>query len=96
MSTYVGELLGLGYDANDHTFLFDLTETVANDATILGSVLKFINHASTFEQGKNCMSRKQYNRGMPSIAYFTTCDVNPGDELFIDYEIQENKPSWML
>lgn len=80
--SHYSELLGFEFDANDHTFLFDTTRMHTIDATILGSTLKFINHQSAESPKMNCVSKKQFHRGHPSVAYFASRDIQPGEELF--------------
>lgn len=88
------EMLDHLYNAKDHTFFFDVTETLVVDGGMVGMKSKFINHVAGGSQEENCISRCVRVRGTPHIALFATRVVQPGEEFRFDYKFQQAVPDW--
>jgi histone-lysine N-methyltransferase EZH2 len=94
LDTKKADTLGFLYDAKDHTFFFDVTQSLVVDGGVLGMKSKFVNHVSGGSIEENCMSRCVRVRGMAHIALFATRQVLPGEEFRFDYKFQVVVPDW--
>jgi hypothetical protein len=94
MDTKKADTLGFLYDAKDHTFFFDVTQSLVVDGGVLGMKSKFVNHVQGGSPEENCMSRCVRVRGMAHIALFATRRVVPGEEFRFDYKFQVVVPDW--
>jgi hypothetical protein len=94
MDTKKADTLGFLYDAKDHTFFFDVTQSLVVDGGVLGMKSKFVNHVQADSPEENCMSRCVRVRGMAHIALFATRRVVPGEEFRFDYKFQVVVPDW--
>jgi hypothetical protein len=94
MDTKKADSLGFLYDAKDHTFFFDVTQTLVVDGGVLGMKSKFVNHVQGGSVEENCVSRCVRVRGMAHIALFATRRVETGEEFRFDYKFQVVVPGW--
>lgn len=81
--------------AEKSTFAFDLTGDLTVDAGLVGSKVKFINHADEKEK-INCMARVERVRGESRICIKAIQNIKPGQEFLMDYKIvHEEGNSWL-
>ncbi|CAM8984108.1 unnamed protein product [Rhodiola kirilowii] len=71
------------------SYIFDLDDKYVIDAQHEGGVLKYVNHASN----PNCYSKIIFVGGRRRIGFFATWNIEPYEELFIDYG-PEFSPVW--
>ena len=89
MCEYVGEVLsqpeaerrGKVYDKINSSYLFNLDEEAAVDATRYGNKSRFANHSSA----ANCGTRTVLVDGTHRIGLYAARDIPREDELFFDY-----------
>jgi len=97
---YTGEIIsdkeaerrGNFYELNKCSYLFDLAFEndeclYSTDAFFMGNKSRYINHSSS---RANLKARALENKGMPKIAFYASCDIYPGEELFFDYHFSED------
>jgi CXC domain len=94
MDTKKADSLGFLYDAKDHTFFFDVTQSLVVDGGVLGMKSKFVNHVQGGSPEENCISRCVRVRGMAHIALFAMRRVETGEEFRFDYKFQVVVPDW--
>lgn len=94
LDTRLADMVGRLYDAKDHTFFFDITESIVIDGGVLGMKSKFCNHTHGGLPDENCVSRLVRVRGEANIALFAKRAIEPGEELKFDYKFQSVVPSW--
>lgn len=94
MDTKKADSLGFLYDAKDHTFFFDVTQSLVVDGGVLGMKSKFVNHVQGGSPEENCQSRCVRVRGTAHIALFATRRVEVGEEFRFDYKFQDIVPDW--
>lgn len=94
LDTRLADMVGRLYDAKDHTFFFDITETIVIDGGVLGMKTKFCNHTHGGNPDENVHSKMIRVRGEAHIALFTKRPVKPGEELKFDYKFQSVVPPW--
>lgn len=94
MDTRKADMIGHMYDFKDHTFFFDVTQTLVVDGGMLGMKSKFVNHVSGGSPQENCRSRCVRVRGMAHIALFAMRRVEVGEEFMFDYKFQDIIPVW--
>lgn len=90
---YTGEVIssaeadrrGIIYDRKRMSFLFDLNASYAIDAAKMGNLTRFINHASSAEEGLNCEAKIVLVNGEHRIKFLATRDIAPGAELLFNY-----------
>lgn len=86
MSQEEAERRGTLHDARRCTFLFEVNQDVCLDAKRRGNKAKYINH----HEDNNCCARIMTVRGDHRIGIFAAADIAPGDELFFDYNFQND------
>lgn len=94
MDTIKADTIGHMYDYKDHTFFFDVTQSLVVDGGMLGMKSKFVNHVAGGSPKENCHSRCVRVRGMAHIALFAKRRVEVGEEFMFDYKFQEKIPEW--
>lgn len=82
--------LSIGQERNV-TYAFDLTDDLTIDALLIGAKVRFINHAGTAEDGKNCECKFQSARGNPYVIIRTTREVRPGREFLFNYKLSHSE-----
>lgn len=96
LDTRLADMVGRLYDAKDHTFFFDITESIVIDGGVLGMKTKFCNHVHGGTPEENCVSRLVRVRGEAHIALFAKRLVKPGEEFLFDYKFQSVVPDWAI
>lgn len=94
LDTRLADMVGRLYDAKDHTFFFDITESIVIDGGVLGMKSKFCNHTHGGTKAENCHSKLVRVRGDANIALFAKRAIVPGEELMFDYKFQSVIPPW--
>eukprot|EP00172_Hildenbrandia_rubra_P003747 Plantae.Rhodophyta-Hildenbrandia_rubra.ctg6386.p1 GENE.Plantae.Rhodophyta-Hildenbrandia_rubra.ctg6386~~Plantae.Rhodophyta-Hildenbrandia_rubra.ctg6386.p1 ORF type:complete len:605 (+),score=75.83 Plantae.Rhodophyta-Hildenbrandia_rubra.ctg6386:1246-3060(+) len=94
LDTDIADVIGRIYEAKDHTFFFDLTESIVVDGGPFGSKTKFVNHIPSVDVGSNCGSRLVRVRGQPYIALYARKTIEPGAEFAFDYQFRQVVPHW--
>ncbi len=94
LDTRLADMVGRLYDAKDHTFFFDITESTVIDGGVLGMKSKFCNHTHGGTKAENCHSKLVRVRGDANIALFAKRAIVPGEELMFDYKFQSVIPPW--
>ncbi|PBP20068.1 enhancer of zeste 2 isoform a [Diplocarpon rosae] len=85
ISSEEAERRGIIYHRKLLSFLFDLNRDRVIDAARLGNKTRFINHASTAEDGLNCEAKIVLVNGEHRIKFVALRDMNPGEELLFNY-----------
>lgn len=71
--------------AQRETFAFQVVKGQAIDGGVMGSKVKFVNHAEGDDE--NCLARTERYRGEARIALKAKKPIKPGEELFFNYAI---------
>jgi hypothetical protein len=77
-----GDRRGLICDRFNQSYLFQADKETVIDAQRFGNVARFINHSA---KKPNCMVRVMQICGVHTVCIFAAQDINPGHELFFDY-----------
>ena len=97
LHTKIADIVGVIYEAKDHTFFFDATESIVIDGGPFGSKAKFANHVDgEIDDWKcNCFTALVRVRGDPYIALYASRKIEAGEEIAFDYKFTEPCiPSW--
>lgn len=82
--------------AKKSTYAFNLTHNLTVDAGLVGSKVKFINHAYN-PRDINCVARVERVRGECRICIKANKVIKPGQELLMDYHIvAEEGNDWLI
>jgi histone-lysine N-methyltransferase EZH2 len=85
------ERRGRIYDKVDSSYLFNLNQETAIDATRIGNKTKFINHDSN----PNCEPKVLLVKGEHKVAFFAKEKMHAGQELTFNYGYTEQAaPKW--
>lgn len=81
--------------AEKSTYAFDLSRKLTVDAGLVGSKVKFINHADK-KENINCIARVEQVRGESRICIKAIQNIKPGQEFLMDYKIvHEEGNGWL-
>jgi hypothetical protein len=70
---------------SENRYLFKLVDDLVIDARDFGNELRFANSNINISDEPNVTSRISYIDGLPRVLYICTNDIEPGEELLIDY-----------
>lgn len=95
VGVYFGNVIGeelieqairVGQEMNS-TYAMDLTDDLSIDALRMGSKVRYVNHASSINEGVNCECKFVSIRGDPRAILRTTRTVEAGQEFYFDYKL---------
>lgn len=66
-------------------YLFTLTDDLIVDAQKYGNELRFVNGNMNIAEEPNVKSSVCYIGGLPRVLYICINDIEPGDEILVDY-----------
>ena len=84
------------YELKDKTFFFALYKDQVIDAGLLGSKMRFANHAPEKSEDANCEGHLVLSRGEGQIGLFATRSIAIGEEIRFDYKVDGNAPDWLV
>lgn len=93
MDSKKADRIGHLYDAKDHTFFFDVTQSLVVDGGMLGMKVKYVNHTHD-ELKENAVSRCVRVRGVAHIGLFAKRRVEVGEEFMFNYKFTTVVPEW--
>ena len=91
------EELGIKYDAQRCSYLFDLDVESNNedcltiDAMNYGNIARFFNHSCSPNLQNYSIFTNHWDKRRPQIAFFATRDILPYEELTFDYKYKKDK-----
>jgi SET domain-containing protein len=78
------------YDRDDNSYLFNLNLRWVIDARQKGNKLRFANHSAV----ANCRAEILMVDGDHRVAILANRDIDPGDELFYNYNYDKRVRKW--